>query len=51
MRTGSWKMWSSVIPAHVLRRAFVGDEFIANAVTSAIDSQHVELIPVKGRHH
>ena len=48
MRTGSWKMWSSEIPAHVLRKAAVGLEFIANAVTSAIESQQVELMPREG---
>ena len=49
MRTGSWKMWSSVIPAHVLRKAAVGFEFIASAVTSAIESQQVELMPMEAR--
>ena len=48
MRTGSWKMWSSEIPAHVLRKAAVGLEFTASAVTSAIESQQVELMPREG---
>ena len=51
MRTGSWNMWSSVMPAHVLRKAAVGLEFTASAVTSAIESQQVELTPVKGPNH
>lgn len=42
-------MCSSMMPAQVLRRVAVGVEFIANAVTSAIESQHVELIPVGGK--
>ena len=39
------------MPAHVLRKAAVGLEFIASAVTSAIESQQVELTPVKGPNH
>lgn len=46
IRTGSLKMCSSMMPAQVLRRVAVGVEFIASAVTSAMESQHVELIPV-----
>ena len=33
------------MPAQVLRSAAVGLEFIASAVTSAIESQQVELMP------
>lgn len=35
-----------MIPAHVLRKAVVGVEFMAKAVTSAMESQQVELMPV-----
>ena len=41
-------MYSSVMPAHVLRKAVVGVEFMAKAVTSAMESQQVELMPVMG---
>lgn len=37
------------MPAHVLRKAVVGVEFIASAVTSAIESQQVELIPIASK--
>ena len=33
------------MPAQVLRSAAVGVEFTASAVTSEIESQHVELTP------
>lgn len=33
------------MPAQVLRKAFVGVEFMASVVTSAMESQQVELIP------
>ena len=46
IRTGSLKMWSSVMPAHVFRSAAVGLEFTASAVTSAMESQAVELMPI-----
>ena len=35
------------MPAHVFRNALVGVEFIARAVTSAMESQQVELIPLE----
>lgn len=34
------------MPAQVLRRAAVGVEFMARAVTSAMESQQLEPIPV-----
>lgn len=39
------------MPAQVLRRAFVGVEFIASVVTSAMESQQVELIPMENGDH
>lgn len=45
IRTGSLKMCSSAMPAQVLRKVAVGEEFMASAVTSAMESQQVELIP------
>lgn len=39
-------MWSSLIPAQVFRKAFVGVEFIARTMVSEMESQHVALIPV-----
>ena len=33
------------MPAQVLRKAVVGVEFMASVVTSAMESQQVELIP------
>ena len=39
------------MPAHVLRRTVVGVEFIANVVTSAMESQQVELIPMDSGDH
>lgn len=45
MRTGSLKIWSSVMPAQVFRRAAVGEEFMARAVTSAMVSQQLEERP------
>ena len=44
-RTGSLKMPNSVMPAQVLRSAFVGGELTANAVTSAMESQQVDEMP------
>ena len=45
MRTGVRKMLISVIPAHVLRNATDGVEFMARAVTSAMESQAEEDMP------
>ena len=45
-RTGSLKMLSSMIPAQVFFRSVVGVEFIASAVTSPMESQHVEETPM-----
>lgn len=47
MRTDVLKMRISVIPAQVLRKMVVGCELIAKAVTSEMESQHVELMPGK----
>lgn len=38
-------MLASVIPDEVFRRSNVGAEFIASAVTSPMESQHVDEIP------
>ena len=35
------------MPAQVFRKAFVGVEFMASVVTSAMESQEVELIPTE----
>lgn len=47
MRTDVFIMRISVIPAQVLRNRVVGCELIANAVTSEMESQQVELMPEK----
>ena len=44
-RTGSLKIFSSMIPAQVFFRRVVGVEFMASAVTSPMESQQVEEIP------
>lgn len=47
MRTDVLKIRISVMPAQVLRKMVVGCELIAKAVTSEMESQHVELMPRK----
>ena len=44
-RTGSLKMFSSMMPAQVFFKRVVGVEFMASAVTSPMESQQVEEIP------
>lgn len=45
MRTGVMKVRIFEMPAQVLRKVAIGQEFMARAVSSATESQHVELRP------
>lgn len=45
IRTGVLNIRISVMPAQVLRSALLGRELTAKAVTSEMESQHVELMP------
>ena len=44
MRTGILKILSSVVPVQVLRSIVDGEEVTAKAVTSLMESQHVDEI-------
>lgn len=47
IRTGVLNMRISAMPAQVFLNTVVGGELIANAVTSEIESQQVEIMPFK----